>query len=92
MERRTVLSATAYTGYVWGLNGNVQVGVGQAHTYSYGQSLANSKTTETFLFAGVEASTLYAGANASAFYATPSSFGISLSGNLLAFQGGVGGT
>jgi RHS repeat-associated protein len=69
----------------------IQGGVGQAHTYGYGQSLANSKTTETFLFAGVGAGTPLAGANASAFYATPSSFGISLSGNLLAFQGGVGG-
>jgi hypothetical protein len=69
----------------------IQVGAGQAYTYGKGQSLANSTTTETFLFAGVGASTPYAGANASAFYATPSSFGISLSGNLLAFQGGVGG-
>ena len=69
----------------------LQGGVGQAHTYGLGQSLANSTTTETFLFRGVGASSPFAGANASAFYATPSSFGISLSGNLLAFQGGVGG-
>jgi hypothetical protein len=69
----------------------IQGGVGQAHTYGYGQSLANSKATETFLYAGVGASTPYAGANASLFYATPTSFEISLSGNFLAFQGGVGG-
>jgi RHS repeat-associated protein len=68
----------------------IQGGIGQAYTYGYGQSLADSKTTETFLFGGVGESNPFIGGNASAFYATPSSFGISLSGNLLAFQGGVG--